>query len=84
MYQLVFKPLFLEGLEKLSPKDQRRVLAKLEFFLGQDNPLRFSEKLISSRLGTYRFRIGHFRVIFDLEGQTLVALLIGHRREIYR
>jgi len=35
-------------------------------------------------LGTYRFRIGDYRVIFDIEGKDIVALRVGHRRDIYR
>jgi len=29
-------------------------------------------------------RIGDYRVIFDVEGDELVVLRVGHRREIYR
>ena len=28
-------------------------------------------------------RIGDWRVVFDLEGEVVVVLRIGHRREIY-
>lgn len=29
-------------------------------------------------------RIGDYRVVFDLEGDQIVVLRMGHRREIYR
>lgn len=37
-------------------------------------------------LGGYRFRIGDYRVIFDLEGEDedIVVLRVGHRSLIYR
>jgi mRNA interferase RelE/StbE len=35
-------------------------------------------------LGEYRFRIGDYRVIFDIEGNEIVVLRVGHRREIYK
>jgi mRNA interferase RelE/StbE len=35
-------------------------------------------------LGAYRFRIGDYRVVFDLEGDEIVILRVGHRRDIYR
>ncbi len=38
----------------------------------------------NSSLGSYRFRIGDFRVIFDIEKDEIVVLRVGHRREIYR
>ena len=33
---------------------------------------------------SYRFRIGDYRVICDIEGDEIVILRIGHRRDIYR
>jgi mRNA interferase RelE/StbE len=40
--------------------------------------------LIDPKLGTYRFRIGDYRVIFDIEGKDIVVLRVGHRRDIYK
>jgi mRNA interferase RelE/StbE len=40
------------------------------------NPLKHSEP------GSYRFRTGDDRVIFDLEVAEIVVLRVGHRREI--
>lgn len=48
------------------------------------NPLKHAESLKQSELGSYRFRIGDYRVVFDLEGDEIVVLRVGHRREIYR
>ncbi|MCR4292457.1 MAG: type II toxin-antitoxin system RelE/ParE family toxin, partial [Candidatus Kuenenia sp.] len=50
----------------------------------RDNPLLYSEKLSDPALGTYKFRMGDYRVIFDIEGNDVVILRIGHRREIYK
>jgi len=36
------------------------------------------------RIGQYRFRIGDYRIIFDLADDTLCVLEVGHRKEIYR
>jgi len=49
-----------------------------------EEPLRYAEKLTDPRLGTYRFRIGVYRVIFDIEGNNIVILRVGHRKNIYR
>jgi len=35
-------------------------------------------------LGSYRLRIGDYRVIFDIIGNDIVVLRIGHRKEIYK
>jgi mRNA interferase RelE/StbE len=40
--------------------------------------------MVDPSLGGYRFRIGDYRVIFDIEGDEIVVLRVGHRKEIYR
>ena len=35
-------------------------------------------------LGQYRFRIGDYRVVFDIEKNRIIILALGHRRDIYR
>ena len=42
-----------------------------------------AEPLKQSELGSYRFRIGDYRVVFDIEGDEIVVLRVGHRRDIY-
>lgn len=80
----VFKPSALKQLEKL-PKDiQRRIVKKLDFYRLQYEPLKFAEPLTDLRLGSYRFRIGQYRVVFDVEDDKISVLLVGHRKDIYR
>ncbi|MDO9579382.1 MAG: type II toxin-antitoxin system RelE/ParE family toxin [Bacteroidales bacterium] len=50
----------------------------------KDNPLQYAERLTNSELGGYRFRSGDYRVIFDIEGNDIVVLRAGHRKEIYK
>ena len=50
----------------------------------EHDPLKYAEPLKQSELRSYRFRIGDYRVVFDLEGDQIVILRVGHRREIYR
>lgn len=69
---------------KLNPVIQKRIVEKLSFYLQSPSPIIFAERLTNYEIGTYRFRIGDYRVIFDLEDDTLIILKVGHRREIYR
>jgi len=48
------------------------------------NPLQYAESLTDPELGSYRFRIGDYRVIFDIESNDIVVLRVGHRKEIYK
>lgn len=71
-------------LQRLPKNIQVRIIKKIDFFCLQDDPIEFSEALVRRELGSYRFRIGDYRVIFDLEEEGLIVLLIGHRKDIYR
>lgn len=79
-----FKASALKQLKKLSKDTHVRIIKKLDFFSSHDDPIEFAESLVRSELGSYRFRIGDYRVIFDLEDGAIVILLVGHRRDIYR
>ena len=57
---------------------------KLRFFLLQNNPLRFADRLLDPSVGEWRFRIGDYRTIFDADDETIVILKVGHRKDIYR
>lgn len=67
------------------PKDiQLHIMNKLKFFMSTPNPLRFAEHLNNFKLGEYRFRIGDYRVSFDVEKDTAKILKVGHRKDMYK
>lgn len=72
------------ALEKLDRKNSQRIAGKLDFWVASSAPLWFAETLTNSELGEYRFRVGDYRIIFDVEDETIVVLAVGHRREIYK
>jgi len=67
-----------KDLEALDPPVRGRILDRLVEL--EDEPLRNAIRLTDARLGTYRARVGDWRVIFDLDGEVVVVLRIGHRR----
>ena len=71
-------------LSRLDGSVQKRITEKLEYYCSHDEPLRFAEHLTDHRFGEWRFRIGEYRVLFDIEADEMVVLAVGHRREIYR
>jgi len=72
----------LKTIQKLDQKVKSRIGKTLLRFSA--DPLGHAKALTNSSLGSYRFRIGDYRVIFDLEGDDIVVLRVGHRRQIYR
>ena len=82
MYKIVLTKRALKDLKLISP-DVTIVLAnKLKDF--SSDPLKYAKKLTNPKIGTYRYRIGLYRVIYDLTNKSIVILRIGHRNEIYQ
>jgi mRNA interferase RelE/StbE len=47
------------------------------------DPVRFGEPLRRSLSGLRKLRVGDYRVIYQIQRQTVVILKIGHRKEVY-
>jgi mRNA interferase RelE/StbE len=41
-------------------------------------------QLVDSRIGSYRLRVGDYRVLFDLDTKNIVILRVQHRKDVYR
>ena len=59
-------------------------MGKIDFYFAKDNLFVFAQKIKDKSLGGYRFRIGDFRVIFDIERDRAIILLIDNRKDVYR
>lgn len=62
---------------------QKRIARKMRFFVAQDDPLHFAERLTDYRYGEFRFRIGDYRVTFDMKNNTIFVLKVGKRDNVY-
>ena len=83
MYSYEFTSKSLKQLKKLDKETRRKILVRLDFFCKQE--LFLSAKHLSDyKIGNYRFRIGDYRVAFDIDGKMITILSVGHRREIYK
>jgi len=71
-----------EQLRRLPRHLQKRIVSKLELYALQPDPLQFAEPL--SGIRAYRFRVGDYRIIFDVIGDVLWILAIKRRDEAYR
>lgn len=83
-YRLLYKKPAAKDIQKLPTQIRKRLKTKLEWFIGQASPLDFAEPLTKPADAQYRFRVGSYRVLFDVEGDSIVILRIQHRREVYR
>lgn len=72
--------------KKLDRYTQRMIKAWIEKHLMDcENPRLQGKPLTANRSGQWRYRIGDYRLICCIEDSRLVilALSVGHRREIY-
>lgn len=70
--------------QKLPKSIQKRIDGKLRFYLSQRNPARFADALKDFSFGGWRFRIGDYRLLFDIKKDKIIVLKIGHRKDIYK
>lgn len=82
MYDIVYSDKVVKQLEKLDREIHVRIITTLERL--RIHPEAHDIKKLVGMLG-FRFRVGDYRVIFDLEKEKLLILVleIGHRRNIY-
>jgi len=83
-YVLLYKKPAVKAIQKLSPQIKKRLKLKLEFFTSQTDPLIYAKRLTKFTDAQYRFRVGTYRVLFDVEGKNIVILLVQHRRDVYQ
>lgn len=84
MFIFEFKKKAAREIDKLPFQIRQRILKKLKFYSSQGNPLGFAEKLKDWRFGEYRFRIGDYRILFDIENSKIIILKVGHRKDVYK
>ncbi len=82
MYELIYSPIASKQLERLDKSVKERILIALERL--RIRPESCDIKKLVGMVG-YRFRVGDYRIIFDVEKSELVILVIkiGYRKNIY-
>ena len=80
-YDIQFKPRAVRDIERLPSRIQAQVLARIE---EMSNDLKGDVKRLTNFTPEYRLRVGNYRVLFEVEKETIVIYRIRHRREVYR
>ena len=79
-YLIEFKPRAMKDLKDLPKARYRRVVTKIEAL--QQN-LAGDVKKLTNFTPEYRLRVGDYRVLFEVEGSSVVVYRVLHRREAY-
>lgn len=82
-YRLLIKPSAAKELEGIPLKDRQRLVKRIQALANEPRPPG-CEKLSGS--DRYRIRQGNYRVVFGIEDDQLVVVVVkaGHRRDVYR
>lgn len=85
-YRLEFTPDVKKQFKKMD-KYQATLLTRWLYrnIDGTANPREHGKALSANRAGQWRYRIGNYRVIVEIEDERLVvtAIQVGHRRNVY-
>lgn len=85
-YKVEVTQRFEKEFKKLDKYTQKMIKSWIEKnLIGCSNPRQHGKGLIANRSGQWRYRIGDYRLICVIQDDELIilALTVGHRREIY-
>ncbi len=76
----------LKALEKLDKPVRNRIERFLDDVEQLDNPRQQGKALNGKYKGLWRYRVGDYRIICDIQDNQLIILVLelGHRKEIYK
>ncbi|MBR0427235.1 MAG: type II toxin-antitoxin system RelE/ParE family toxin [Clostridia bacterium] len=85
-FRIVFTERAKKQLKKLDKYTASLIIGWLEKNLEDcENPRIHGKALVENKSGQWRYRIGDYRVICEIQDDEIIVLVleVGHRREIY-
>ena len=85
-YKVIFTERAKKQLKKLDKHIAALIIGWLEKNIQNcENPRLHGKGLVENKSGKWRYRIGDYRVICEIQDKEIIVLVleVGHRREIY-
>jgi mRNA interferase RelE/StbE len=84
MFDIVFERSVGKDLKRVDKHSINAILRDIELL--KNFPAVDVKKLLNHPIAEYRFRVGKYRVLFDVDGanRRIVILRIAHRKDVYR
>ena len=85
-YKLVFSERALKQLKKLDKHISALIIGWLEKNVeNSENPRLHGKGVVENKSGQWRYRVGDYRVICEIQDKEVVVLVleVGHRKNIY-
>jgi len=80
-FEIIWDNKASDEIDKLETLVSRRIVKKVKEM--EDNPFSLDVKKLKGT-DAFRLRIGDYGVVFEIEGNTLLVLKVGHRKDIYK
>ena len=85
-YKIVFTDRAKKQLKKLDKHIASLIIGWLEKNIqGCENPRQHGKALVENKSGEWRYRIGDYRIICEIQDEKIIVLVleVGHRKIIY-
>ena len=86
-YKVLFTDRSKKQLKKLNKNISFFIIAWIEKNISDcTNPRVFGKALLADKKGLWRYRIGDYRLICEIQDNNIIILIleIGHRKDIYK
>lgn len=85
-YKVIFTDRAKRQLKKLDKYISSLIIGWIEKNLQNcENPRQYGKALVANKSGQWRYRIGEYRLICEIQDEkiTILVLEVGHRKNIY-
>ena len=85
-YKVIFTEKAKKQLKKLDKHISALIIGWIEKNIeNSTNPRLYGKGLVGNKAGQWRYRIGDYRIICEIQDDKIIVLIleIGHRKEIY-
>ena len=86
MWRIEWDSKALKEAKKLDRNARKKIVEYLEKrVLASQDPYQFGKPLKGNKAGIWRYRVGNYRILCQIEDRALIVLVIavGHRKDIY-
>ena len=86
-YSVEYTQRAVKDLKKLDRQTRALILGWIEKNLVDcENPRQHGKVLTANRSGQWRYRVGNYRILADIQDDTVIILVltVGHRSDVYR
>ena len=80
--KVIFSRTSKKDINKLDAVVKKRIGKKIQAY--SQNPMQYARKIAFPSIGNYRWRMGNYRVTFDIKGDEIRILKVRHRKEVYK